>query len=107
MASMDYDEGLLSPAIDDVPSTPTGLPPRSTALSNKLTSILSTSFADSEIRETLKTLDLRYIQNTAETRRNLRLDIQKEVIECNGDIIKDFGQVAEVRQPLRLPSSNI
>ena len=106
MTSTEHDGGMLSPALDDVPSTSTGLPQRSTALSNKLTSILSTSFADGEIREALKTLDIRNIRNTADTRRNLRLDIQKEVIDCNGDIIKDFGQVAEVRQP-RPPSSTM
>ena len=107
MASTDYDSGLLTSSIDDVPSTPTGTSQRSSALSNKLTSILSTSFADGEIREVLKTLDARKIQNSADTRRNLRLDVQKEVIDCNGDIIKDFGQVAEVRQPPRLPSSTV
>ena len=105
MAFTQYDSGLLSPGIDDVPSTPTGFPQKSTALSNRLTSILSTSFADGEIREALKTLDARGIRNSADTRRNLRLDVQKEVIDCNGDIIKDFGQVAEVRQPPRLPPS--
>ena len=69
---------------------------KSNALSNKLTSILSTSFADGEIREALRILDERHTQNTEETRRRLRQDAQKRVIECNGDIIKDFGQVAEV-----------
>jgi hypothetical protein len=49
-----------------------------------------------EIRDALETLDARGVQNTAETRRQLRLDVQKDVIECNGEIIKDFGQVAEV-----------
>ena len=69
---------------------------KSNALSNKLTSILSTSFADGEIREALRILDERHTQNTEETRRRLRQDTQKKVIECNGDIIRDFGQVAEV-----------
>ena len=76
---------------------------KSNALSNKLTSVLSTSFADGEIREVLRTLDERHIQNTAGTRRRLRQDAQREVIECNGDIIKDFGQVAEVDAPCRCP----
>ena len=69
---------------------------KSNALSNKLSSVLSTSFADGEIREALRVLDERHTQNTEETRRCLRQDAQKKVIECNGDIIKDFGQVAEV-----------
>ena len=72
-------------------------PQRSTALANKLTSVLSASYADSEIRDVLRTLDERKIENTAETRRRLRIDAQKEVIARNGDVIQDFGQVAEVR----------
>lgn len=59
--------------------------------------MLSASYADLEIRDALETLDARGVQNTAETRRQLRLDVQKDVIECNGEIIKDFGQVAAVR----------
>ena len=73
------------------------LPQKSNALSNRVTSILSASYADPEIRDALHTLDKKKVQNTPETRRRLRLDVQKEVIECNGAIVKDFGQVAEVR----------
>ncbi|MCJ1471645.1 Golgi transport complex subunit 6 [Lambiella insularis] len=70
-------------------------PQRSNALSNKLSSILSTSFADAEIRDALRTLDERGIQNSPGTRRHLRLAAQKEVFERNGDVIEDFGRVAE------------
>ena len=73
------------------------VPQRSNALSNKLTSVLSASYADSEIRDALRILDQKETKNTAETRRRLRLDVHKEVIERNGDIVRDFGQVAEVR----------
>ena len=66
-------------------------------LASKVTSILSSSFADLDIRNTLNTLDARSIQNTTDVRRNLRLDVQKEIIECNGDIVDDFGNVARVR----------
>ena len=66
------------------------------ALSARITSVLSASYADLEIRDALETLDARQIQNTAETRRQLRLDVQKEVVDCNGEIVKDFGQVAQV-----------
>ncbi|PGH26583.1 hypothetical protein AJ80_01712 [Polytolypa hystricis UAMH7299] len=69
--------------------------PRATALSNKLSTVLSASYADSDIRNALETLDDRGIQNTAEARRQLRLDVQKEVIDNNGKIIQDFGLVAE------------
>jgi hypothetical protein len=67
------------------------------ALSNRITSVLSASYADLEIRDALETLDARGVRNTAETRRQIRLDVQKEVIQVNGEIVKDFGEVAEVR----------
>ena len=69
---------------------------KSNALLNKLSTILSASYADSEIRDALHSLDEQQVKNTAETRRRLRLDVQKEVIERNGEIIKDFSQIAEV-----------
>ena len=75
------------------------VPQKTNAFANKITSVLSTSYADSEIRDALHTLDRRNVQNTVETRRGLRLDVQEEVIRRNGDIIRDFGQVAEVRLP--------
>ncbi|KAL3479514.1 oligomeric Golgi complex subunit 6 [Aspergillus californicus] len=68
---------------------------RSNALSNRLTSVLSVSYADSDIRDALETLSLRGIHNTAEVRRQLRLDVQKEVVDCNAEIVKDFGNVAD------------
>lgn len=75
------------------------LPPnqRSNALSNRLTSVLSASYADSDIRDALETLSLRGVHNTAEVRRQLRLDVQKEVVDSNAEIVRDFGKVAEVR----------
>ncbi|EEQ30432.1 Golgi transport complex subunit 6 [Microsporum canis] len=82
--------GMMSPPVPG-----TNVPPRQTALANRLNSALSASYADSEIRDALETLDSRGIQNTAETRRTLRLDVQKEVIDSNGKIIQDFGRVAE------------
>ncbi|EUC31846.1 hypothetical protein COCCADRAFT_27520 [Bipolaris zeicola 26-R-13] len=79
------------------PSSPWGTPASkgANALASRITSVLSASYADLEIRDALETLDARGVQNSAETRRQLRLDVQKEVIQCNGEIIKDFGQVAE------------
>ncbi|KAF9888354.1 Golgi transport complex subunit 6 [Aspergillus nanangensis] len=68
---------------------------RSNALSNRLTSVLSASYADSDIRDALETLSLRDIHNTAEVRRQLRLDVQKEVVDSNAEIVRDFGNVAE------------
>lgn len=72
------------------------LPQRSNALTNKLSNVLSASYADPEIREALRMLDARNVQNSSTTRRRLRLDVQKEVLECNGRIVKEFGHVAEV-----------
>ena len=69
---------------------------RSLALSNKLSGVLSVSYADPEIRDALRLLDLKNIQNTPDTRRSIRSDLQKDVIECNSSIVQEFGQVAEV-----------
>lgn len=69
---------------------------RNNPLSSKVTSVLSASYADSDIRDALSLLDIRKLENNAETRRRLRLDVQKQVIESNGDIIREFGHVAEV-----------
>ena len=71
---------------------------RSNALSNRLTSVLSASYADSDIRDALETLSIRGVHNNAETRRQLRLDVQKEVVDCNAEIVRDFGKVAEVSE---------
>jgi hypothetical protein len=84
---------LLSPS---APSTASA--PRSSALSSRITSVLSASYADLDLRDALETLDSRKFQNTQESRRNLRLDLQQEVIKSNREIIQDFGQVAEVRE---------
>ncbi|THW47065.1 oligomeric complex COG6 [Aureobasidium pullulans] len=71
---------------------------RSSALQSRITSVLAASYSDLEIRDALETLDARQVHNTAETRRNLRLDAQQELIQCNGEIIRDFGQVAQQLQ---------
>ncbi|KAL8735571.1 MAG: hypothetical protein Q9166_000740 [cf. Caloplaca sp. 2 TL-2023] len=69
--------------------------PRSNALSKKLTGILSIPYTDSEIKDALRLLDMQNVQNSPDLRRRLHLDLQKEVIDCNSSIIKEFGQVAE------------
>ncbi|KAK0516989.1 hypothetical protein JMJ35_000144 [Cladonia borealis] len=84
----------LSENFDDK-LTASSTPQKSNALSNRVSSVLSASYADAEIRDALRTLDEKSIRNSAETRRRLRLDVQKEVIERNGNVIKDFGCVAE------------
>ncbi|KAF2007875.1 oligomeric complex COG6 [Amniculicola lignicola CBS 123094] len=81
----------FSPATPSVGTASRG----ANALSNRITSVLSASYADLEIRDALETLDARGVRNTAESRRQIRLDVQKEVIQCNGEIVKNFGEVAE------------
>ncbi|KAI1656120.1 oligomeric Golgi complex subunit 6 [Daldinia decipiens] len=94
-------DGLASPRLpghDGLPLSPASasFPGRSSnPLSSKVTSVLSTSYADAEFRESLALLDERGISNTADTRRQLRLDVQKEVIDSNGKIITEFGRVAD------------
>ena len=100
MATSYFNERVMSPIADGnnsilSPTTPLGVATKSSALQNRLTSVLSASYADLEIRDALSMLDERGLQNTAETRRNLRLDVQQELIECNGEIVQDFGKVAE------------
>lgn len=80
----------------DSPISPAGAQLRNNPLATKVTSVLSASYADSDIRDALSLLDSRGVQNNSETRRQIRLDVQKEVIESNGDIIREFGHVSEV-----------
>ena len=91
----------FSESLDDK-LTVSSTPQRSNALSNRLSGVLSASYADSEIRDALRSLDEKEIKNTAETRRRLRLDVQKEVIQRNGAVVQEFGHVAEVRSVQRL-----
>lgn len=65
---------------------------------NRITTILSTSYADSEFREALSLLDRRGIKNNPKDRRQLRLNVQRDVIQSNGKIVTEFGQVANVSQ---------
>ncbi|EXJ60203.1 hypothetical protein A1O7_04355 [Cladophialophora yegresii CBS 114405] len=68
---------------------------RSTALlTTKLTSVLASSYADHEIRDTLRLLDTRGVTNDETTRRHLKANAQKEVIDCDARIVADFGDVA-------------
>ncbi|OCT53000.1 hypothetical protein CLCR_09684 [Cladophialophora carrionii] len=79
------------------PTEPDGLPSKRTTtalLTTKLTSVLSSSYADHEIRDTLRLLDARGVQNDEDTRRHLKAHAQKEVIDCDARIVGDFGHVA-------------
>lgn len=87
------------------PSTPSA--PRINALQNRITAVLSASYADLEIRDALGVFDDRNLSNTAEARRNLRLDVQEELIQCNGEIVQDFGQVAQQLKRIGAAISNL
>lgn len=100
MTSTSFEEGLGSPLDGTAtPPTPHGSASSSvkvSAVSSKITTLLSSSFADSDVRDAVAILDARGVTNGAETRRNLRQDAQKEVIDCNAEIVADLGKVAEV-----------
>ncbi|KAI2634500.1 oligomeric complex COG6 [Xylaria nigripes] len=88
--------GPLSPVTPLSPLSPFNQGNKATnPISSKVTAVLSTSYADSEFRTALALLDERAVSNSAETRRQLRLDVQKEVIDSNGQIITEFGRVAD------------
>jgi hypothetical protein len=89
--------GPLSPQSPTAATSPTGK--AATPLSSKVTTVLSSSYADTDFRDALSLLDERGVLNTPAIRRQLRLDLQKEVIESNGEIIDEFANVAEVRMP--------
>lgn len=89
----DFD--VLSPVTADGPSLK-----RANALSTKLAAVLSSSYADSELREALRLLDIKDTQATSSHQTDLKANVQKEVIDANGRIIDDFGNVAEVRSCL-------
>ena len=90
-AQQEATQSQLAPNIGDGNARPS-------ALFNKVTSVLSTSYADPDIRDAIDILDSRGFRNTPVARRKLRLQFQKEVIDCNGEVIDEFGQVAEVRR---------
>ena len=90
------------------PPPPSPGPPKaSNALSSKVATVLASSYADADFRDALALLDGRAVQNCAETRRQLRLDLQREVIDSNGEIVDEFGRVAEVSFPAFVASLSV
>ena len=67
-------------------------------LTHRVTAILSSAYSDSDFRQTLSSLEGRSIWHDAGTRRQLRLQLQREVIEHDGVIIDEFGKITDVRQ---------
>ncbi|CAD6503023.1 BgTH12-02694 [Blumeria graminis f. sp. triticale] len=64
------------------------------SLASKITTVLSASYTDSDIRDAIHLLDKQNLKNTPATRRQLRHHIQKDLIESNGNLINEFGLVA-------------
>lgn len=88
--SRDTIDGPFSPSEEGVASK------RATALSTKLATVLSASYADSEIREALRLFDLRDVASGEGSTYNLKALAEKEVIDANARVVDDFGHVAEV-----------
>jgi conserved oligomeric Golgi complex subunit 6 len=94
-----FQDVAQSPQAPTTPATP-GSGRTLNPFASKVTAVLSTSVADSDFRDALSLLDERGLVNAPDNRRQLRLDVQKELIDSNGDIIKEFGKVAEVGEIL-------
>ncbi|KAM0256979.1 hypothetical protein ACHAQJ_004680 [Trichoderma viride] len=61
----------------------------------KVASVLSTSYSDNDFRDAIFLADERSVGSSAKTRRLLRLDLLREAISCNGEIIEEMGTVVE------------
>ncbi|KAL7268184.1 Golgi transport complex subunit 6 [Rhizina undulata] len=61
----------------------------------RLSAILSASYSDADIRNALDVLDARFVSNSPDARRNLRVDVQHEVIQNNVQIIREFSQLSQ------------
>lgn len=76
--------------ITDGPST------RGNALNNRITHVLSSSYADNEIRDALRLYDARYKHKRADDKEiDLGHEAQEKAIEANAQIIDDFAKVAK------------
>lgn len=62
----------------------------------RLSSVLSASYSDAEICSALQVLDARFTTNSPDSRRQLRVDVQAEVIRSNAHIVGEFAKIAEV-----------
>lgn len=62
----------------------------------RLSSVLSASYSDAEIRNALQVLDSRFTHNSPDFRRQLRVDVQAEVIHSNTHIVREFSKISKV-----------
>lgn len=79
--------------MDQPPKSPA---PIDSLTQQRLASVLSAAYSDSDIRDALTILDARFVENTAESRRQLRADVQADVIASHARIARDFAGVSEV-----------
>lgn len=96
MTNSYFSEGKVGGSLDALSPPALAAPgARPSALSSRITSVLSASYSDLEIRDALGILDSRGFKNTSESRRRLRLDIQEEVIQRNAEVLRDFKGLAD------------
>ncbi|KAL7783093.1 oligomeric Golgi complex subunit 6 [Trichoderma ceciliae] len=67
----------------------------------KVASVLSTSYSDNDFRDAILLADERFLGSSAKTRRILRLDLLREAISCNGEIVEEMGTVVERLKHIR------
>ncbi|VVT43559.1 uncharacterized protein SAPINGB_P000041 [Magnusiomyces paraingens] len=72
-------------------STPLARPDN--AFSQKIASILSTSYTDPSVRQAITSLDSRVRENTGYARRHLRYNTEAEIIAANGLALKDYSKL--------------
>lgn len=68
----------------------------SNPLLSRITEVLSTSYADTEFRQTLQLVDERRVHSDPKAKRGLKLALHREVLEQNGCILHEFRKVVEV-----------
>lgn len=65
------------------------------ALQRKVSALLATSYTDAGLKQAIEILDSRFGSNSEEASRRLQQDVQKEIIESDGQIILEFSKIAD------------
>lgn len=79
---------------------PTPLARPNNAFSQKIASILSTSYTDPSVRQAISSLDSRLRENTSYSRRHLRYNTEAEIISANGLALKDYSKLIDKLETL-------
>lgn len=77
----------------DLPEKSETLSRPDNAFSQKVASILSTSYTDADIRKAIASLDSRLQENSGYSRRHLRYNTEAEVIASNAAALKDYSKL--------------